>query len=99
MRLLPWAMGDPVRAKLEDLASSSGEEVEDALLLLHDRYQRLVLDQDARLDLPGHVANHLQIADPAALFLARYRDRVELWSTAYREARLSRAARSFPDLP
>lgn len=99
VRLLPWEESAPVRARLEELASATGAEVEDELLLLHDRYQRLALDQDARLDLPAHVASHLQLAEPAVLFLARHREQVELWGTAYREARLSRAARSFPDLP
>jgi hypothetical protein len=99
VRLWPWAAAEPVRARLEELAGLDGVEVEDELMLLQDRYQRLFLDSDARLDLPDHVFAHLQASHSVTVFLARYRQHVELWSTEYREARLSRAGRSFPTLP
>ena len=99
IRVLPWAAAESVRAKSDALAAAGGDEADDQLLLLHDRYVRLHLDQDSRLDLPPGVADHLELSTSPIMYLARVRERVELWSRSYREQRLSLSARTFADLP
>lgn len=99
VRLLPWAAADAVRAKSDTLVAIGGDEAEEQLLLLHGRYLRLRIDQDARLDLPPALAENLEIASLPVMYLARIRERVELWSRSYHEQRLLLSARAFPDLP
>jgi DNA-binding transcriptional regulator/RsmH inhibitor MraZ len=99
VRLLPWLAADSVRAKSDALVASSEADADDQLLLLHDRYLRLHLDLDARIDLPPALADHLEVSTPPIIYFARVRERVELWSRAYREQRLVLAAYTFRDLP
>ncbi len=90
-----------VLRRLESLASATADEdSEDELLLLVDRFVRVVVDADSsRLKLPGHVRAHLDTLNGGVVLAVRVRDRMELWSKAYRESRLADAERTFEELP
>src|SRR5262249_12528522 len=99
VRLVSWALAAAVQARIELLSAEQDDEAAaDELLLLQDRYQRIEVDSDLRIDPPEHTLLHLEVAS-GAVFLARFPERLELWSVAYREARLARASREQEGLP
>lgn len=89
-----------VIGQLEALTNLGDEHSDDELMLLVDRFARVLIDgASSRLNLPGHVRAHLDALDGGIIFVVRVRDRIELWSKAYRESRLAHAERVFGDIP
>jgi DNA-binding transcriptional regulator/RsmH inhibitor MraZ len=81
-------------------AGAADEAAEDDLLLLVDRFVRVVIDgESSRLKLPGHVRAHLDVLNGGVALAVRVRDKMEIWSKGYRESRLADAERAFGELP
>lgn len=101
VRLLPWERATEVKNRLVVLAGQSDQDdsAADALLLLLDRYPRLMVDASNRLELPNHVAAHLGVLGGGVLYVARVSERTELWSSLYRDSRVAEAAAIASDLP
>jgi DNA-binding transcriptional regulator/RsmH inhibitor MraZ len=68
------------------------ELVLEALRQFEDRYLSRTIEKDGRLRLPQPAMVHLGIAAGVLLVALRYPSRLELWSLAYRNERLSRRA-------
>ena len=104
VRLAPWGGATGVLARIQELGRALDEgdpTAADSLLMLQDRYRRLSIEHDGRLHLPPVVAIHIDPNDAFAgfaLFVVRYPQHVELWSTTVRERNLERAAAQFADL-
>lgn len=103
VRLVPWALAEPVAARLQALTSNlNGDDAAsaaDGILLLQDRYQRLAFDGMSRLQLPDHIGVHLGVMTGGYLFVARLPQHIELWSREYRVQRLAEAERLADELP
>jgi cupin superfamily acireductone dioxygenase involved in methionine salvage len=69
------------------------------LLRIQDRCRRLIVDKtDNRLELPDEVAVHLDAVEGETIFAVRIFERLELWSTKYREARLAEPIEFLEDI-
>jgi hypothetical protein len=101
IRLIEWAKGSgPVIERRRAIAAAQEDDaqVSAALRALDDRYRRLWVDRDGRLQLPHAAVLHLALTGGDLVAYA-FPDCVELWSPAHRANELERLQDVFAGLP
>lgn len=103
--LRPWEQfGEAVLARRRELvrdAAEGDDHAGDDLLLLADRYYRVVLPSDHRLTLKAEWLLHLGVEEGvrSRIYIARVFDRILIMSKAYRDQRLRTGSMALSDLP
>lgn len=92
VRLVAWENAARVTERLRELSArfTAGDTTTvPELHRLQDRFRRVRVDPDGRIALPLAICVHLGAIGPSTIFIASHADHVELWSLAYRTARLA----------
>lgn len=101
VRLLPWKPhGEAVARRRDELLAIEPKTpaIFEALRQVEDRYQLISLEKEPRFTPSPNISLHLSLAGDD-FYLWRYPDRLEVWSPAYRNARLLEVAPEVEDLP
>lgn len=96
VELLPWESKGiaEVTRVMDALAKIDGDAREFAVLAAMDRYLKVGLGNDGRIQLPGALAVHLSVAEGDFVRVALSRGRLWLWpERAWEAARADRLAR------
>lgn len=104
LTLLSWKdEGAPILARQHELLemADTDEEANDLLLLIEDRYQRIIIPRDRRPTLYDHILLHLGILNdlPVHVYLECVSDILRILSSAYRNRRLAASVRILGELP
>lgn len=92
VRLVAWAAATSVIDRLHELSARFAKGDTTTVPELHrlqDRYRRVRVEPDGRITLPLAICVHLAVVGASTIFVASFADHVELWSVAYRTARLA----------
>lgn len=76
-------------------------EISEALLAISSRYLRQPIERGGRVILPYQALLHLDIADEAirSIYVVCFLERLELWSTMYRNQKMEYVSDHLADLP
>jgi hypothetical protein len=102
VRLLPWKdQGEAIAKRRNEMRSIEPRTVVilEALRQIEDRYQLVSLEKPPRFTPSPNMSLHLGLGVDKFYYLWRYPDWLELWSPAYRNARLPEVAVELEGLP
>jgi hypothetical protein len=95
--------GPRIQARFAELSTSGDTEAQQALRLIQNRYERLVIPARERASLGHSAVVHLGFGLERALksvvYVCVYSDRIEVLSPAYRDTKLLEGHELIEDLP
>jgi hypothetical protein len=95
--------GPRIQQRFTEIVSSEDADALQALRLIQDRYQRLLIPAKERPSLGdaalSHLGLHVERGEKSLIYVCISRDRIELMSPAYREAKLTEGHPLIDDLP
>jgi hypothetical protein len=95
--------GQAVERRYRELALRKDYEALEALRLIQDRYQKLVIPPERRCSLGqaalAHLGSPISPRQSQVLYVAIYEAKIELISPAYRDAKLIAGHSLLDDLP
>jgi hypothetical protein len=95
--------GPRIQQRFAELSASSDAEAPEALRLIQDRYQRLVIPAKDRPSLGDAALAHLGLrverGRKSVIYVCVSPDKIELMSPAYRESKLTEGHPLIEDLP
>ncbi|WP_439401838.1 hypothetical protein ACNJYA_00640 [Bradyrhizobium sp. DASA03068] len=99
-----WNTHSPsILSRIEELSASSGEDSLEALRLIHDRYQKLVIPFKERPTLCDEALAHLEIDldndTKSLVYVCTFPDWIDLMSSGYRKIKLLQGHPLISDLP
>lgn len=102
--LRDWKTSSPaVIQRLKELSDSPDDEALEALRLIQDRYQKLLIPAKDRPSLSDAALAHLGIDVPRGpkflIYVCTFADRIDLMSPQYRNAKLIEGHQLIDDLP
>jgi hypothetical protein len=99
-----WQPAGPrIEERFAELASSTDADAQEALRLIQDRYQRLIIPCGDRSSLGDGALAHLGLSldrrTKSVLYVSVSSDRIDLMSSTYRDAKLIEGHTLIEDLP
>lgn len=102
--LRDWNFHSPlILQRIEQLSSSADEDSLEALRLIHDRYQKLIIPPRDRPTLGDEAAAHLGLnlgsGAKSLIYVCAMSDRIDIMSVQHRNAKLIQGHPLIEDLP
>ena len=102
--IIDWKVQGPrIQQRISDLSNSTDAEAIEALRLIKDRYQRLIIPVRDRTSLGdaalAHLGMRVERGQKSIIYVYVYSDRIELMSPACRDTKLLEGHPLIEDLP